>query len=170
MMTKTLTQILIAFFILLLTSGQALADFDLKGKGNLIYPTGMKKPFEYGFAFKQGNEGYTFRVGQQTMNTTDLPAKYTIWVSLHNNESIFIQEFTKGYFKEFDWKLDNHEVKLTKKKFKKNRVKGDYVLTINDEEYYFAKTTAQINIHFTKKGVRQIDTDGFTKDKSFSRY
>ena len=169
-MTKTLTQILIAFFILLLTSGQALADFDLKGKGNLIYPTGMKKPFEYGFAFKQGNEGYTFRVGQQTMNTTDLPAKYTIWVSLHNNESIFIQEFTQGYFKEFDWKLGEHEVKLTKKKFKKNRVKGDYVLTINDDEYYFAKTTAQINIHFTKKGVRQIDTNGFTKDKSFSRY
>ena len=169
-MTKTLTQTLIVFLTLLLVSNNALADFDLKGKGNLIYPTGMKKPFEYGFGFKQSNEGYKFRVGEQVMNTTDLPAKYTIWISVHNNESIFVQEFTKGYFKEFDWTLGDHEVKLTKKVFKKRRVKGDYVLTINGEEFYFAKDTAQINIHFTQKGVRNIDTDGFVKDKSFSKY
>lgn len=170
MMTKTLTQTFILFFTLLLASNNAQADFDLKGKGNLVYPTGMVKPFEYGFGFKQGNEGYTFRVGEQVMNTTDVPAKYTIWISVHNNESVFVQEFTKGYFKEFDWTIGDHKVKLTKKVFKKRRVKGDYVLTINDEEFYFAKTTAQLNIHFTKKGVRNIDTDGFVRDKSFSKY
>ena len=103
------------------------------------------------------------------MSTSDVPEKYSIWVSLHNNEHVFIQEFTKGYFKGFDWQLGKHTVKLSKKVFKDRRVKGDYVLNIDGEDYYFAKTTAQINIHFTKKGIRTIDTDGFVKDRSFSQ-
>ena len=146
-------------------SFSALADFDYPGKGTLTYPTGMTKPFEFGFAFKQGPNGYTFKVGKQEMNTSDVPSKYSIWLTVHKDENIFVQEFAKGYFKEFDWTIGEHKLKLYKKTFKKKRGLGDYVLNIDGEDYFFLKKSAEIQINFTKKGIRSIDVSGFYKGK-----
>lgn len=157
-------------FTLAISPFYALADFDLPGKGILKYPTGMNKDFNFGFAYKEGPEGYYFRVGKQKMNTSELPKKYSIWLTLHEESgNVFIQEFAKGYFKGFEWDLGDHKVKLHKKVFKGRRVKSDYVLTINGEDFYFAKKNAQLNINFNNKGVRSIDTDGFVRDRSFSQ-
>lgn len=140
----------------------AQADFDYPGKGTLTYPTGTTKPIEFGFAFKQGPNGYMFKVGKQEMSTSDVPSKYSIWLTLHEDKHIFVQEFAKGYFKEFEWKLGDHTIKLFKKTFKSGRrAKGDYVLEIDGVDYNFVKKSAQIQINFTKKGIRSIDVEGF---------
>jgi hypothetical protein len=152
------------------SSFAALADFDVAGNGTLKYPTGMNKPFKFGFAFTQGENGYVFKLGKQEMQTADVPTKYTIWLTLHGNDSVFVQEFAKGYFQEFEWKLDKHTIKLKKKIYEDRRVKGDYVLTINGDEFYFAKKSGQLNIYFNKKGVSRVDTDGFVRDRSFSKH
>lgn len=153
----------------ILSSFQVWADFDYTGKGTLKYPTGMTKAFDFGFAFKQGENGYFFQVGKQKMSTADVPAKYSIWLTLHNDESVFVQEFGKGYFQEFTWQLGEHKVELKKKIFKNNRVKGDYVLVINGQNYFFHKKTGQLDILFNSKGIRTIDTVGFVRDRSFSK-
>lgn len=140
----------------------ALADFDYPGKGTLTYPTGMQKPFDFGFAFKQGPNGYFFKVGKQEMSTSDVPSKYSIWLTLHKDENVFVQEFAKGYFQGFEWDLGEHKVKLYKKVLKKKHSnKGDYVLEINGETFQFSKKSAELQINFTNKGIRSISTNGF---------
>lgn len=152
-----------------LCSFNAAADFNYDGKGSLKYPTGMEKPFTFGFAFEQGENGYFFQVGKQKMSTSDVPKKYSIWLTLHKEEHVFIQEFAKGYFQAFEWDLGEHKVHLKKKVFKDKRVKGDYVLLIDDKEYYFKGTNGQIEVNFNKKGISSITTQGFVKDRSFSK-
>jgi uncharacterized protein YdeI (BOF family) len=153
-----------------LCSFSALADFDYLGKGKLLYPTGMEKPFTFGFAYKKIEYGHTFKVGKQEMEVEELPKKYSIWMTLHKGESLFIQEFAKGYFKAFDWKLGEHTITMNKKVFKDERVKGDYVLTIDGQEYYFKGKNGQIEIIFNKKGISRIGTSGFVKDRGFSKH
>ncbi|NQZ11113.1 MAG: hypothetical protein HRT35_28505 [Algicola sp.] len=153
---------------MMLCSFGAQADFDYAGKGLLKYPTGMEKEFSYGFTFKQGENGYSFKVGEQQMNTADVPAKYSIWLTLHKNENVFVQEFAKGYFQAFKWQLGEHSIELKKKVMESKRVKGDYVLIIDGEEFYFKGKSGQIDIMFNKTGIRAISTSGFVRDKSFS--
>jgi hypothetical protein len=141
-----------------------MADFDYPGKGTLIYPTGMEKAFEFGFAFKQEANGYVFKVGKQKINTTDVPSKYALWLTLHQGKHVWIQEFAKGYFQGFDWTLGKHKIKLYKKTFDKKRAKGDYVLNIDGDDYYFRDKTGQIQINFNNNGIRSIETGGFVKD------
>ncbi|MFT4928486.1 MAG: hypothetical protein ACI8WB_004605 [Phenylobacterium sp.] len=163
-MLKYLTIVPLSLIMtLMMSSFSALADFDYPGNGTLVYPTGMQKPFNFGFAFKQGPNGYFFKVGKQEMSTSDVPSKYSIWLTLHQDKHIFVQEFAKGYFQEFDWNLGDHNIKLSKKEFKDKDVKGNYVLTIDGKTYQFSKKSAEISINFTKKGIRSIDTSGFIK-------
>jgi hypothetical protein len=147
-----------------LCSFSASAEFDYAGKGTLTYPTGMQKPFAFGFAFKMGAEGQYFRVGEQKMSTSEVPEKYSIWLTLHKDKHVWVQEFAKGYFQEFDWQLGKNRITLKKKVFEKKRAKADYVLNINGDDYFFTNTNGQIEITFTKDGIKAIETAGFVKD------
>lgn len=151
-------------FGLMLCSFGASAEFNYVGKGNLVYPTGMKKPFNFGFTYKKADYGHKFKIGKQEMDVEQLPSKYTIWINLHQEKNVFVQEFAKGYFEAFEWQLGEHTITLRKKVFKKKRAKGDYVLNIDGEQYFFKKTNGQINILFNDKGIRAIEAEGFVKD------
>lgn len=156
---------LVALFTLVY-SFAAQADFEYTGKGTLTYPTGITKAFDFGFAFKEGPNGYFFKVGKQEMPTTEVPKRYSIWLTLHKEKHLWVQEFAKGYFQAFDWKLGDHTIKLYKKTYKNKAVKGDYLLEIDGDRFNFHKANAQIQINFTKKGILSIETDGFIRDSS----
>lgn len=165
---------MLKYSLLILTSllccFSAQADFEYPGKGTLTYPTGMKKAFNFGFTFKQSATGYVFKVGQQEMSVPDVPSKYSLWLTLHQDKHVWVQEFAKGYFQSFDWTLGTHQIKLYKKNFSqkrskgdKKRSKGDYVLNIDGNDYYFHHNTGQIQINFNEKGIKSIETEGFVK-------
>lgn len=154
----------LAILLTLMLSFAAQAEFEYNGQGKLVYPTGMEKPFNFGFAFKKADYGYIFKIGSREMEVEQIPSKYSIWINMHQEKNVFIQEFAKGYFQGFEWTLGDHKLSLTKKVFKGKRAKGDYVLNIDGVNYFFKGKNGQIDILFSKDGIRAIETDGFVKD------
>lgn len=159
-----MTKRMLGVFAALLMSFNALAEFNYEGKGKLTYPTGMAKPFTFGFAFKKIDYGYQFKIGSHEMEVDQVPGKYTIWVNLHQEQNVFVQEFAKGYFQGFEWKLGEHSISLKKKKFEKDAPRGNYVLNINGVDHFFKGKNGAIEILFNKDGIRSIETEGFVKD------
>lgn len=146
----------------LVFSSQAVANFDITGKGNITYPTGLKKPFEFGFAWDKVNE--KFRIGSKSYNMSNLPESYSIAITLSKDDSkVWIQEFNAGFIESFEWQLGEQTIKLSKKKFKVP-VKGNYVLSLNNLDYFLVKNNVSIQIKFNEKGIDNIKVDGVTKD------
>ncbi len=145
-------------------SFSAWADFSYEGKGKLTYPTGAQKPFTFGFAYKKIDYGYAFTIGTHNMEVEQLPNKYTIWLNLRDDTNVYIQEFAKGYFEGFEWQLGEHKISLKKKQFEKDGPRGNYVLNIDGVDHFFKGKNGAIDIIFSKKGIRAIETSGFVKD------
>jgi len=140
----------------------SFANFDLKGSGTLSYPTGISKPFNFGFAWNNKTEKFT--IGQKPYSMEQVPDSYSIALAISKNEkSVWVQEFAKGYFEQFEWKIGKHHVQLKKQKFE-NKVLGNYVLILDDNQYFFTSRAASLTIKFNENGIKGISIEGVTKD------
>lgn len=148
----------------LLFSVAAKAEFDLKGQGHLLFPTGTQTPLDFGFSFTKGEYGFIFNAGQQKLEVQRLPEKYSIWMSVNKEELVYVQEFSRTYFTEFEWQLGDHSMSLKKKILKPKRAKADYVLTIDNIDYFFKGNQGNIDILFDEDGIGAIEANGFVKD------
>ncbi|MDP5213006.1 hypothetical protein ORJ66_08115 [Pseudoalteromonas tunicata] len=158
-MTRTLTTIAL---MLSLCSFSCFADFDFAGKGTLTYPTGLKKEFEFGFSW-QATTGQ-MRIGKKSYAMKELPESYSVALALsQDDKNVWVQEFAKGYFEQFEWALGEHTITLKKQVFS-NPVKGDYVLNIDGTDYFFTGRASSLNIEFDEAGIKQITADGVSKD------
>lgn len=147
---------------ILLFSFPSFANFDLKGNGTLSYPTGISKPFNFGFAWNNKTEKFT--IGQKSYSMEQVPDSYSIALAISKNEkSVWVQEFAKGYFEQFEWKIGKHYVQLKKQKFE-SKVLGNYVLILDDNQYFFTSRAASLTIKFNEDGIKGISIDGVTKD------
>ncbi|ASM50678.1 hypothetical protein PESP_a2756 [Pseudoalteromonas espejiana DSM 9414] len=147
---------------LLCISNNALADFNLNGKGTVTYPTGIEKPFNFGFAWQQ--QVGKFTIGDKSYNMSQLPNSYSVAITLSKDDSqVWVQEFNNGFIKEFDWQIGKHKVSLKKQKFS-DVVKGDYVIELNGRSYFFTRNNASIVINFDESGIETIAIDGVTKN------
>ncbi len=150
------------FFIFISCMFPAYADFNLPGKGELIYPTGLTKTFQFGFAWNEQTK--TFTIGNKSYNIDELPDSYSVALAINKDEkTVWIQEFTKGYFEQFNWEIDKHHITLKKEKFA-NPTLGNYVLIVDGAQYFFVKRAASINFKFNAQGIESISIDGVTKD------
>ncbi|WP_325047860.1 hypothetical protein [Pseudoalteromonas sp. T1lg23B] len=94
----------------------------------------------------------------------ELPESYSIAITLSKDESkVWIQEFNKGFIEGFDWQLGKHKLSLHKQDFNDN-VKGNYLLTFNNVDYFLARSNVSIEISFTTEGIDNVKLDGVTKD------
>ncbi|PAJ73497.1 hypothetical protein CJF42_15625 [Pseudoalteromonas sp. NBT06-2] len=150
---------LISIFIIALPT---LANFDFKGNGTLIYPTGISKPFNFGFAWN--NTAQVFTIGEKTYSMEQVPDSYSIVLAISKNEkTVWVQEFAKGYFEQFEWKIGKYHVQLKKEKFE-NKVLGNYVLILDGNQYFFTSRAASLTIKFNEEGIKGIAIDGVVKD------
>ncbi|OUL59392.1 hypothetical protein [Pseudoalteromonas ulvae] len=140
----------------------SFADFDLPGKGELIYPTGMVKPFEFGFGWNEAQS--KIRIGNKQYDLNELPESYSVAIAMSKDEkNVWVQEFAKGYFEQFNWQIGSHVISLRKQSFD-HAVKGDYVLTVDGTDYFFVSRAASITIKFAQDGIESVTADGVTKD------
>lgn len=146
-------------FVLLLAPFATYADFVEAGKGKLIYPTGLSQPLDFTLGYSKGK----FTAGPLSMKTRSIPEKYSLGIMLYKDEHVMVQEFANGYFTEFDLKIANHSISLKKKTFKE-KVKGDYVLTIDGIDYFFTSSIGQVEFILSDKGIKGIEVQGFVKD------
>ncbi|SFD24376.1 hypothetical protein [Pseudoalteromonas denitrificans] len=148
--------------LLCITASSAFADFNFKGEGTLSYPTGITKPLNFGFAWNEKEQKFT--IGKKSYSMEQVPDSYSIALAINKNEkTVWIQEFTKGFFEQFDWTIGGHRIQLKKEQFK-NNVLGNYVLILDDNQYFFTSRAASLNIHFNNSGIKSISIDGVTKD------
>lgn len=153
---------ILAALALTFPSAKALADFSLPGKGSVTYPTGVKKDFEFGFAWQQNQE--KFSIGSKSYTMQTIPSSYSIAITLAKDDSqVWIQEFNNGFIEAFDWQIGEHHVVLKKQKFN-DAVKGDYVIELDGRSYFFVRNNASIVMKFNDDGIKSIAIDGVTKN------
>ncbi|MEC4090657.1 hypothetical protein [Pseudoalteromonas rubra] len=152
----------LAYLLTFLSAGHAWADFDFPGTGQLTYPTGIEKEFSFGFGWQSGAQ--KFRIGDRSYDMAQLPESYSIAITLSKDDSkVWIQEFNPGFIEGFSWQLGDHKLELVKKQFK-SPVKGDYVLRLNDIDYFLVRNNLSVTIKFTEQGIDNIKLDGVTKN------
>lgn len=143
----------------LLFSSVATADFAESGELELFYPTGSSKKLEMPLAYTGGEYDHIFQVGKMKYNVSGQPEKYSFAVVLQKNNYVWVQEFAKGYFESFDWNIGDYKIRLYKEILAKP-VMGDYILSINDTDYFFSKKIAQLTFIFDENGIKEIEVDG----------
>jgi len=146
---------------LLFISHASYADFHCPGKGSITYPTGVEKPFQFGFAWQQQTEQFT--IGEKTYDMA-LPESYSVAITLAKDDSqVWVQEFNNGYIEGFTWQIGEHTIKLTKRDGK-DEVKGNYTISLDHKDYFFARNNVSIVIKFDDDGISTLAIDGVTKD------
>ncbi|KTF16294.1 hypothetical protein [Pseudoalteromonas sp. H105] len=142
-------------------SSSVWADFDYPGEGNVRYPTGLEKPFMFGFGWNEADG--KFKIGSKSY-AMQLPESYSIAITLSKDEEqIWVQEFNNGFIESFNWQIGDHSLQLKKSKFK-NPVKGNYVISLDNKDYFFARNNISITVKFNNEGIDRIAIDGVTKD------
>lgn len=153
--------------LLLGLSTNVFANFDIPGKGVVTYPTGVKKEFNFGF--KWDSRAKKFTIGNQTYPMDQVPDSYSIALTLAGDDQlVFVQEFAKGFFSEFEWHIGEHVIKLEKKRYKRP-VRGDYVLSVDTSSYFLASSNASVKFVFKEDGINYIVPIGITKDMGKKR-
>jgi hypothetical protein len=145
--------------VVLIATFGAHADFNIKGDLKVIYPTGQTKDVDMSLSYQASEYDHKFKVGKYEYSVTGQPERYSFALVLQKNNFLWVQEFTKGYFEGFEWTLGDHKLKLYKEVLAKP-VMGDYILTIDDKDYFFQKRLAQLTVIFDEDGVKEIEVDG----------
>lgn len=142
-----------------LLSAPALADFNYDGKLKLTYPSGQSVEKSLPLSYTQKEYDHTFQVGEHQFNVSGEPESYSIAMLLQPNNLVWVQEFGKGQFESFHLDLGEYKFKLVKK-ILNEPVKGDYIFSVNNVDYFFQQNLAQITFLFNEDGIKEIEVDG----------
>ena len=139
------------------------ASFELPGSGTVTYPSGMKKEFNFGFKWDKKNKQFT--IGSQQYPMDQLADSYSLAITLAgDDQAVFVQEFAKGFISEFEWQIGPHTIKLVKERLD-YPVRGDYILWVDQNNYFLKTGNPTIKFVFNKDGINYILPSGITKDK-----
>ncbi|EWH09072.1 hypothetical protein DS2_14409 [Catenovulum agarivorans DS-2] len=149
---------LLALFV----STKASAEFDLPGQAIIVYPSGLKKPVDFGFSYKMTDEGTRFSAGNSSVAVSQVPEQYTLALYLHQDQYIWVSEFSKGYFSTFVYKIGDHVIEL--RKAPNRNIKGKYELIIDGKISLFDTNTIQLDFAFDENGIKRIIPRGAIKN------
>lgn len=157
-MLKTLSRSIL--LSILFVSLPSFADFNIDGKLTLTYPYNDDvKEIPFPISYDHKDDDHSFTIGSHTFSVTGQPEGYSFALLLKDNNYVWLQEFSKKEFESFSLTLGEHKLKLVKRVLNKP-VKGDYILTIDDVDYFFNNTLAQINFSFDDDGIAGISVYG----------
>ncbi len=142
-----------------LISSSALADFSYDGKLKLTYPSGQSVEKSLPLAYTQQGYDHTFQIGEHVFNVSGEPESYSFAMLLQPNNLVWVQEFGKGQFESFQLDLGEYKFKLVKK-ILNEPVKGDYIFSVNNVDYFFQQNLAQVTFLFNEDGIKEIEVDG----------
>lgn len=142
-------------------SAPSFADFNFDGQLKITFPSGAKKEMPFPLSYSQKDGKHIFVVGPNSFNVAGQPKSYSFAMLLKTNNYAWLQEFSNNQFKSFSLTLGEHKLALSKQ-ILNEPVKGDYILTINDTDYFFQNRMAQINFIFNDDGIEEIEVDGMT--------
>jgi hypothetical protein len=150
---------LFLFAFSLTFSSSSFADFKHEGKLKITYPTGHSTESDLILSYTSQGFEHTFQVGEHKFNVSGKPESYSIAMLLQPNNLVWVQEFAKGQFESFTLDIGDYKFKLVKK-ILNEPVKGDYILSVNNVDYFFQQSLAQITFLFGDDGIKEIEVDG----------
>ena len=149
-------------------SSVTIADFSLEGELKAVDPRGKVIKRDMPMAFKQVGDDFKFKIGKFEYKVAGRPEKYSIAIVLQENNFVWVQEFNKRPIKSFEWQLGDHNIRLYKEVLNKP-VKGDYILAIDDKDYFFKNKLAQITFNYNDEGIEEITVDGMVASLGLNR-
>lgn len=135
------------------------ADFSYEGKLKLTYPSGQSVEKDMTLSYTQNGYDHSFQVGEHVFQVAGKPESYSIAMLLQPNNLVWVQEFGKGQFESFTLDLGEHKFKLVKQ-ILNEPVKGDYIFSVGNVDYFFQQNLAQITFLFNDEGIKEIEVDG----------
>lgn len=161
-------------FVVLLSSIAALAEdkssngFLLEGKLVVTDPYKKKHEKNMPMGFSDDGNLQKFIIGENQYKVPGKPEKYSIAILLQDNNFVWVQEFHSKPLKSFTWQLGEHKISLYKEILRKP-VKGDYILSIDDKDYFFNNRLAQITFIFNDEGIESFDVSGMVASLGLNR-
>ncbi|GAB2992229.1 hypothetical protein [Psychrosphaera aestuarii] len=152
----------------LILSSNSYAEFKLDGNLTVVDPYGKTHTKEMPMGFASSAEKQTFTIGPHTYKVPGQPEKYSIAIVLQDNNFVWVQEFHNKPIKTFEWQLGEHKISLIKEILMKP-VKGDYILSIDDKDYFFNNRLAQVTFIFNEEGIENIDVSGMVASLGLNR-
>ena len=145
--------------IFMIFSFTSQASFEHVGKLVVGFESGQVKERNFILAYREKQGKSEFQVGNNKFSVSGKPESYSLAMVLGENGLIWLNEFNGGYFKTFTFDISKYKIKL-RKQILKDRVLGDYVLSIDNIDYFFQSQVAQLTFKFSDKGIEEIEVDG----------
>lgn len=145
--------------VFLMSSFTSFATFEHVGKLVIGYETGQLIEKNFVLAYRDKGMDHEFQVGDNTFKVSGKPDSYSIAMVMSEKELVWINEFSSKYFKTFKLDIGDYKFNL-KKKVYKEPVKGNYVFSLNNVDYFFQKPVAQLTFKFGEDGIKEIEVDG----------
>ncbi|QBL08954.1 hypothetical protein E0Z06_05220 [Rheinheimera sp. D18] len=155
---------LFLFLALSLYSTVSQAQFDISGEGKVYLTNGSTQEFDFGFSYFRQEGRYRFIVGRHNLAVHKVPKKYSLALVLQDEKQIWVTDFINEPLNGFELQLDDYRIKLFKDAKAKD-ASGNFVLQINDEQFYFSRGPGQINFYFTEDGIKNVRVEGMFKPK-----
>lgn len=142
----------------------ARADYHYEGQLQLQVLNGelLSQPFE--FSLKQMNQNYQFTIGAQTARLTQPPQRYSVALVLQKEQEVWVSDFTDKPLEAFTLALGDHVIRLEKNAQAK-AARGNYILTVGEQQYYFGRGPAQLNFILSPTGISDVEVRGMFKPR-----
>ena len=154
--------------IALLFSTQSLADWEAKGEGKVIYPSGRTEPINFGFEYKKVYDTVIFTAGKSQMRTSEMPPNYILNMFVNDKGQVYVAEFAEGFFKGVELAIGEHNIVVEhRREFDDEEPLKHLRVRINDRSYLLDSTHPTIKFEFDEeKGIADISGSGLLKDLS----
>lgn len=140
------------------------AQFNISGEGKVTLTDNSSKTFDFGFSYFRQDGTYRFIVGEQSLNVSSVPKKYSIAVILQDNSTVWVPDFINEPLSSFELQLDKYSIKLSADP-NATKAPGNMVLQLNNETFYFNRGPGQINFYFSESGIRDVRVEGMFKPR-----
>lgn len=146
----------------LLVSPLSFAQFDIFGEGKVYLVNGQNQPFDFGFSYFRQDGKYRFIVGRHSLTVPSVPQKYSLALILQDDKQVWVSDFINEPLTGFELELDGNELVLYQDPAA-DKAKGNFVLKLNGDRFYFNRGPAQVSFLFNEDGIKEIKVEGMLK-------
>ncbi|HEX5793858.1 MAG TPA: hypothetical protein VFY01_11320 [Rheinheimera sp.] len=152
------------YLTLLLYAAVCQAQFDISGEGKVYLVKGTTQEFDFGFSYFRQEGSYRFIVGRHSLTVHTVPQKYSLALILQDDEQVWVPDFVNEPLTGFELQIEQYHIKLYQDPAA-NNAKGNFVVQLNDEQFYFSRGPGQINFLFTEQGIKDVRVEGMFKPR-----
>lgn len=152
------------FCLLLGLSFPSQAQFDIAAEGSVTLTTGKTQAFDFGFSYFRQEGSYRFIVGRYNLTVHTVPEKYSLALILQDDKQVWVPDFINEPLLGFELAIEDYTIKLIPNP-DPEPLTGNFILQLNDENYYFSNGPGQVDFLFHEDGIKEVRVKGMFKPR-----